>query len=205
MYSKKIQKLIDLFSRFPGVGPKTATRFVFFLLNQNGKQEIKDLAEAIMELQESLKHCDFCFKFFEGQGNLCEICSDGSRDRTLLCVVEKETDLVSIENSKIYKGLYFVLGRTLRTLNKEELDDFPLKELKQRIQSPKKFGIPTSFQEIILGLNPTVEGETTVLYLKRELKDLNKKITRLGRGLPVGGELEYADPETLRSALEKRS
>jgi len=206
MYSNKIQKLIDLFSRFPGIGPKVAGRFVFYLAKLTDK-EVKELANAILEVKNSLRPCGFCFKLFEpseAQSNLCEICSDNSRDRTILGVVEKEADLVSIEKNKPHKGIYFILGETPSSFKQENMKSLKVKELKQRIEKAKAFGVAADFKEIILALNPTIGGEAATLYLERELKDLNKKITRLGRGLPSGGELEYADRETILSAFKNR-
>jgi recombination protein RecR len=215
MYPKTIQKLIDLFSKFPGVGPKTAARFVFYLTTEKNKNEPEDLARVIASLK-NLRVCNFCFKFHESKNSLCEICSDGSRDKNLLCVVEKETDLVSIENNKIYKGLYFILGGTVNSLKKQDIEKLRIDELIQRIKKPEEFGLSGSdFKEIIIATNSTVEGEATALLLERKLKDLDKKtrldspsaarrVTRLGRGLPTGGELEYADRETLLSAFRGR-
>lgn len=203
-YPEPIQKLIDYFVKFPGVGPKTAARFVFYLLETNNS-EIKELPKAISELKNSLKVCKFCFKFFETNGGLCEICADRSRDKNTLCIIEKQTDLASIEKNKIYKGLYFILGATISNLKEENIKKLRIEQLENRIKNPEKFGMPdVSLNEIILALNPTVDGEATALYLERTLKPLNKKITRLGRGLPAGGELEYADIETIRSAFERR-
>jgi len=200
MHSQKIQKLIDSFAKFPGVGPKTASRFVFFL-TRNNEQENQDLAQGIADLKKSIKQCQFCGKWHENENSLCDICKNNARNKNLLCIVANETDLVSVENTNLYKGLYSIFNATLKNNNKE----LKIQELKNKIKSPENFGINNgNFQEIILGLNPTVEGETITLYLDRELKDLNKKITRLGRGLPVGAELEYADEETLGSALEGR-
>ncbi len=203
MYSKTIQKLIDLFSRFPGVGPRTAARFVFYLLAKE-KEEIDELIFQLSELKEKIKFCQFCFNPFEGEKNLCQICLDLSRDKSLICVVEKEQDLAAIEKTKKYRGYYFILGGTVSTLKKEEIEKLRIDELIERIKNPEKFGVKASFKEIILALNPTTEGEATALYLERKLKNLGKKITRLGRGLPIGAELEYADEETLGSALEGR-
>jgi recombination protein RecR len=196
MYSPSIQKLIDLFSKFPTVGPRTAARFVFYLLRLQ-KEEIKELTSAILKLQENIKLCKFCYKSFETEGELCEICRDSRRNKTLICVVEKETDLIPIEKTKKYQGLYFILGGTIPALKKEELKKLRIKELLEKVKS-------SEIKEIIVAINPTTEGEATALYLERLLKPLNKKITRLGRGLPVGAELEYADEETLSSALESR-
>ena len=205
MYPKSIQNLIDLFSKFPGIGPKTAGRFVFYLL-ENNNSENEDLAKLISQLKSSLKSCKFCFRFFQGNNDFCEICSDKSRNKNMLCVVANQTDLTSIEKNKIYKGLYFILGGTVSNFKKESIEKLRINELIERIKFPEKFDISNaSFQEIILALNPTVDGEATTLYLERKLKSLNKKITRLGRGLPIGGELEYADRETLASAFKGRS
>jgi recombination protein RecR len=203
MYPKTIQKLIDLFSRFPGVGPRTAARFVFFLLGKE-KKEIDELIFQLSKLKEKIKFCRFCFNPFEGEAELCQICKDQSRDKSLLCVVEKEQDLASIEKTKKYKGYYFILGGLVSRLKKEEIEKLRIEELISRIKNPEKFGVQANFKEIILAMNPTTEGEATALYLERKLKNLGKKISRLGKGLPVGAELEYADEETLGSALEGR-
>ena len=203
MYSKSIKKLIDQFSKLPTVGPRTAARFVFYLLNAP-KEEVNSLIESISNLSKEVKLCSFCFKPFEGEGNLCEICGDSNRDRTKLCIVEKETDLGSIEKTKKYPGLYFILGGTVSLLKKEP-EKIRTKELVERIKDPVVFHLfNASFEEIIIATNPTTEGEATSLYLERKLKSLNKKITKLGRGLPTGGELEYTDEETLGEALEGR-
>ncbi len=196
MYPSSIQKLIDLFSKFPTVGPRTAARFVFYLLGLK-KEGVEELTSAISKLKEKVKLCRACFKSFEGEGELCEICQNAGRDKSLLCVVEKESDLVSLEKTKKYKGLYFILGGNVSALKKENIKKLRTAELSVRAEKPE-------VKEIIIALNPTTEGEATTLYLERFLKFLEKKITRLGRGLPVGGELEYADEETLSSALERR-
>jgi recombination protein RecR len=204
MYPKSIQKLIDLFSKFPTVGPRTATRFVFYLRSAD-KKEVKELLTSIINLRKNIKICSFCFNPFEDEGNLCKICTDPARNKNLLCIVEKETDLISLEKTRKYKGLYFILGGTVSKLKKEDLEKLRTKELIEIIKNPQKFGIPNlKIQEVILAINPTTEGEATTLYLERLLKPFNKKITRLGRGLSVGAELEYADDETLGSALEGR-
>ncbi len=197
MYSAIIQKLIDLFSKFPTVGPRTAARFVFYLLKLK-KEEIEELINSISDLKENIKICSFCFNPFEGESKFCEICSNPSRDKNLICVVANETDLRAIERTKKYHGLYFVLGGTLSAVKKSDIGKLRTAELEKRIKNNPKI------KEIILALNPTTEGQATSLYLERLLKPLNKKITRLARGLPVGGELEYADEETLYSALENR-
>ena len=199
MYPKSIQKLIEKFTKFPTIGPRTAARFVFYLL-RIPKEEVSELLKTISELKEKVKTCSFCFNPFEDEEEeLCPICRDNSRDKTLLCIVEKETDLISIEKTKKYNGLYFILG---------DLIDFRKgnKKLTRQNELTKRTNGSTALtiKEIIIALNPTTEAIAATLYLEKLLKPLNIKITRLGRGLPVGGELEYADEETLSSALESR-
>ena len=196
MYPKTIQKLIEIFSRFPTVGQRTATRFVFYLIKRDRK-EIEELSKAILDLKEKIKFCKNCFKPFEGEGEICEICRDKTRDKSLLCIVEKETDLEAIEKTKKYKGIYFILGGPVSAIKKEELKKLRIKELEERLKDRE-------VKEIIIATNPTTEGEAIALYLERKLKNSGKKITRLGRGLPTGGELEYADEETLGAAFESR-
>lgn len=195
MYSPTIQKLISLFSKFPTVGPRTAARFVFYLLKLP-KTEIEEIIKSITDLPETIKLCSFCFNPFEGEGELCEVCRNPQRDKSLLCVIEKETDLMTLEKTKKYQGRYFILGGTASKLKKED-NNIRTDELLAKAKLPE-------IQEIIIAFNPTPEGETTTLYVERLLKPLNKKITHLARGLPTGGELEYADEETLGSALEGR-
>ncbi len=200
MYPKAIQKLIEAFSLFPTVGPRTAGRFVFYLLKAPDS-EIENLIHELDNLRKEIRQCAFCFNPFqavedEQQTGLCIICRDEARDLTLLCIVEKESDLEQLEKTKQYHGRYFILGGVNDILKKDGLQSIRAQELKSRVTDEVK--------EIILALNPTTEGEAGVLYLERLLKPYGKKVTRLGRGLPMGGELEYADDETLRSALEGR-
>lgn len=193
MHSKTIEKLIELLSKFPTVGPRTATRFVFYLIKLP-QEKTDELLKAIRELKSSVKVCPSCFNPFEDSQELCPVCRDASRDKNLLCIVEKETDLMSIEKTKKYHGLYFILGGTVNIKKKGKVR---IKELKERIKNNK-------FKEIIIAFNPTTEGEATRLFIERELKPFNIKFTHLGKGLPVGGEVEYADSDTLSSALESR-
>ena len=205
MYPYSIQKLIDSFSKFPGIGPRTAARIAFYLLRQP-VSEINSLIEDISSVKKNLRQCKACLRFFNSQrkGDLCEICSNKSRKGDVLCVVEKETDLASIEMNGFYKGLYFILGRTISLMKKEDISALRLGELQERIKNPYKLGLQKKVGEVILALNPTVEGQSTVLFLERKLKDLNIKTTRLGCGLPRGGEVEYADKITLLSAFKNR-
>lgn len=193
-----IKKLTELFSRFPGIGRRTAGRFVFYLINQPGAN-VDELATALQELKKSIKLCADCFNPHETQNALCEICQSPSRAKHMLCVVEKEADLLSIENTKRYTGLYFILGGTL-TLRKTDGSNLRIEALKNRVMGG-------NFTEIIVALNPTPEGRSTSVLVGRSLKGLQAsgfKITHLAQGLPVGGELEYADEETLESAFEGR-
>jgi len=197
MYTSSIKKLIELFSKFPTVGPRTSARFVFYLMKKDN-QEIEELIQAIQNIKKEVKTCFWCFNPFEGKGELCEICQNQGRDQSILCIIENETDLASIEKTKQYKGLYFILGGTVSALRKQDIKKLRIKELEQRIKDHSEI------KEIILAINPTLDGEATTLYLERILKPFNKKITRLGRGLPRGGELEYADEQTLKHALDRR-
>jgi recombination protein RecR len=167
------------------------------------KEEVDNLISSISQLKNNIKTCEFCFKPFEPSaetpiGLVCEICRDVRRDRSLLCIVANETDLMAIEKTKKYNGLYFILGGTISAFKKTDIEKLRIKELEEKVKNNREI------KEIILAINPTTEGETTALYLERILKPSEKKISRLGRGLPLGAELEYADEETLSSALEGR-
>ncbi|KKQ76810.1 MAG: Recombination protein RecR [Parcubacteria group bacterium GW2011_GWC1_38_6] len=199
MFSPTIQKLIEIFSKFPTVGPRTATRFVFYLLKLS-QEEIDKMTSAISKLKESVKQCKLCFNNFEGENDLCSICSNQNRDKSILCVLEKESDLESLENVKRYNGLYFILGGTASSLKKNDMKGLRIEELEERIKNQQEIN------EVIIATNPTAEGEAVGIYLTKLLKknSPNTKITQLGRGLPLGGELEYADEETISSALESR-
>ncbi|MDP2864286.1 MAG: recombination mediator RecR [bacterium] len=212
MFSPHIQKLIDIFSKFPTVGPRTAARFVFYLI-KIPEEKVEELIKSIEELKAKIKICPLCFKSFEpaqipekleagkDEGEFCSICQDASRDKTLICIIEKEVDLEAIEKTGKFKGFYFILGGTISKLEKAKQKE----EIEKRIDKLIKRVEKDQIKEIILALNPTTEGQNTSLLLQRKLKNLGiKKITRLGQGLPVGGELEYADEETLSSALEGR-
>jgi recombination protein RecR len=199
MFSPTIQKLIEKFSKFPTVGPRTAARFVFYLLRLP-KEEIEELINSISNLQKNIKICSLCFNPLEGEGTLCSICQDKSRDKSLLCIISNETDLQAIEKIKKYKGFYFILGGTVSALKKADVEKLRIKELEEKLKNEPQI------REIILAFNSTPDGEATALYLERLIKNLpnGRRITRLGRGLPVGGELEYADEETLGAAFEGR-
>lgn len=202
MYPSPIEKLITLFSRFPTIGPRTATRFAFYCLNAP-EEEIDELINGLKDLKDSVKKCSFCFRSVMKDKKLCLACSDKRRDHSTLCVVEKETDLLSIEKTNIYNGIYFILGKTVSPLKKENLKQIRVDELQKRIKDHKNFGFP-KIKEVIIATNQTTEGEATAIYLTRVLNSLKIKNSRLGRGLSTGSELEYADEETLSSALQRR-
>lgn len=198
-----IKKLGELFSRFPTIGSRTAARFVFYLIGQP-KASVDEIITAIQALKNNVKQCSFCFNPFESTGTHCSICESAARNKQLLCIVEKEADLLTIENTKRFQGLYFILGGTLG-LRKTE-NELRIKELQERVKNSK-------FTEIIVALNPTPEGKATSALVERVIKETISakggpasgwKITHLAQGLPVGGELEYADEETLESAFEGR-
>lgn len=209
-----IDKLKDIFRNFPTVGPRTAGRFVYYLVKQP-KEKIDELIQAIMELKNKIRLCQLCFNPFESNGeNFCPICQNPSRNKNLLCVVEKEADLLTIENTlghsptgepKKYNGLYFILGGTVATMRKEDISQLRIEEFKKRISTAPPAG---GFSEIIIALNPTPEGKATSTLVESTIKEVfpapNFKITHLAKGIPVGGELEYADEETLESAFEGR-
>ncbi len=193
-FPEPIQNLINEFNKLPGIGPKTSERFVFYLLKQP-KEEISRLAQVLENLKDKITYCSVCQNVSEK--NPCIICSDQKRSKTTICVVAESHDMASIENTGEFNGLYHVLGGNLNPLENITPDKLKIKELVQRI---KKDGV----KEIILALNPDLEGESTTLYLTKLLKPLNTKITRLARGLPMGSDLEYADEVTLSNALKGR-
>lgn len=193
-YPRSIQNLINQLSLLPSVGPKTAERYAFHLLKKN-EGDLKTLAEAIQELKSKTLLCQRCLAVSDD--NPCPICADQSRLSEVLCLVADQRDLAALEATGQYRGLYFVLGGLISTIEEVSPEDLNIAHLLKRVQQEK-------IQELILALNFTLEGETTALYLSRLFKG-RLKISRLARGLPAGSDLEYADELTLRSALENRS
>lgn len=192
MYPKSFQKLIDSFASLPSVGPKMAERLVLYLFKQD-KDKIKDFSETLLNISE-LKFCQKCFNIAED--NLCEICKSSKRDQQTICVVEEPLDIISIERTRTYNGLYYVLGGLIGIAS-EKASDLKIPELLKRIQ---KEGI----KEMIIAFNPTTEGDATSLYIKKKIQPLGIKITRLAKGLSTGGDIEYADESTLSAALTNR-
>mgnify|MGYP001606483630 CR=1 FL=1 len=198
-----IQKLTEIFTHFPGIGPRQAQRFVYYLLTrQNGT--VQELADAISELKKDISVCSECQRFYEKKNPnsaFCSICSDENRDKSILMIVPRDSDLESVEKNHVFNGLYFVLGGTVPILDKEPEKRIRIQELKGKMERSK------NLKEIILGMNFTPEGENTGDYVRNVIKEIAPeiKISILGRGLSVGTELEYADSETIKNALKNRS
>jgi recombination protein RecR len=186
--------LIEHLVRLPGVGPKTAQRLAFHLLKVP-REDVAALADALVALKDRTRLCQRCFNLCEAER--CGVCLDTRRDGSLLCVVEEINDLMAIEKTREFRGVYHVLGGSLSPLDGRGPDQIRVKELQARLES-------SDVREVILATNPNVEGEATALYLLRVLKPFPVKVTRIARGLPMGGDLEYADEATLARALEGR-
>ena len=193
-YPEPVARLIDALQRLPGIGPKTAQRLTFFLLKRPA-EEVRELSSSLMAVKERIVYCSTCFNVTDQ--NPCRICADPARDGAVVCVVEEPNDLLAMERTGEYRGRYHVLLGALSPLDGIGPDDLKIRELLARLD-----GKGTA--EVILATNPNVEGEATALYLAKLLRPLAVRITRIARGLPVGGDLEYADQVTLSKALEGR-
>ncbi|KKQ46403.1 MAG: Recombination protein RecR [Candidatus Moranbacteria bacterium GW2011_GWC2_37_8] len=191
MYPKAFQKLIKNLASLPSVGPKMAERLVLFLFKQD-IEKIRDFAENLLEIK-NMRICHRCYNIAEGE--LCEYCKDDKRDQHSICVVEEPLDIISLERTKAYQGLYHVLGGVIQVGDSGA--ELKIPELISRIEKEK-------ITEVIFATNPTTEGDATALYLKRKIQPLSIKITRLGRGLSTGADLEYADELTISEALTNR-
>ncbi len=193
-----VTRLIDAFAQLPGIGPKSASRLAYFLLRQPLETSIT-LADALRDLKAHTRLCSVCFNITETDP--CPICADSTRDLSMICVVEEPLDVTAIERARIYKGGYHVLHGVISPINGVGPDELKLSELINRV-SKAQHAQPV--REVILATNPTVEGEQTAAFIQRKLAPLNVRVSRLARGLPVGGDLEYADEITLGRALEGR-
>jgi len=194
-----VDRLIESFLKFPGIGPRQAKRFVYFLAGES-KAYVDNLAKLILEVKSGMKQCGSCYRYFESKNveiDLCSVCSGASRDSSVIMVVEKDVDLENIERTGNFRGKYFVLGGLL-SLAGNGTAEVRLKQLFEKVQKEKP-------AEIILATSATVEGENTNLYIERILEPLKVKITRLGRGLSTGAELEYSDSDTIENALKNRA
>ncbi len=189
-----IARAVEAFASLPGIGPKTAQRLTFHLLRQP-PEAVRELAEAIMNMQDAVHFCSVCGNVTDVEP--CSICRSELRDRSTICVVEDPLAVITLERTRIYKGLYHVLHGALDPFHGITVEDLKIEELVRRVQGGE-------VREVILATNPNVEGDTTAGYLERRLAPLGVRVTRLARGLPVGGDLEYADEVTLARALEGR-
>jgi recombination protein RecR len=191
---ESVTRLVSEFSRLPGIGPKTASRLTYYLLRAPLEQ-VQALGEAVSQLRERITFCSRCFNITELDP--CPVCSDVRRDQQSLCVVEEPLDVLAIERTGEYKGLYHVLHGAIAPVEGIGPEDLRIAELVARVKKE-------SITEVILATNPSLEGEATAMYIRRQLYPLQVRITRLARGLPMGGDLEYADAITLARALEGR-
>ena len=194
LYPQPMNRLIHELSRLPGIGPKTAQRLAFHVLN-TPESEVTKLAEALIEARNRIGFCEICGHMTESSP--CALCSDSGREKAVLCVVEEAKDVIAMEKTRVFKGQYHVLGGSISPVEGVGPDDLRIRELLQRVHAG-------DYREIIIATDPNVEGEATALYLGKILKPLAVKITRLARGLPIGGDLEYVDEVTLGKALEGR-
>lgn len=197
-YPRVIQNLINDFARLPGIGQKTAERLVFYLIKNGERINLAEFGNNLVNVKNEIKHCEVCGNYRVNER--CEICSDAKRDREKLCVVAEVQDIYYLDKTHELNGLYHVLGGLISPAEGIVPDKLRIEELVKRLEEHQ-------IKEVILGLNPTVEGESTIIYLKKILKEkfTHLKITRLSRGLPMGGDLEYADEITLVNAIKNRS
>jgi recombination protein RecR len=196
MLPEPVQKLITALERLPGIGPKTASRLAFYLLS-SPEDVSRLLAEALIEIKTKTGFCQECFNITLADQPICNICASSQRDESLVCVVEEPLDVLALERTGGYQGRYHVLHGVLSPIEGIGPDDLKIKPLIERVRSGK-------IKEVILATNPSMEGDATALYLRQQMAHLDVRITRLARGLPVGGDLEYADQNTLLKALSGR-
>ena len=194
MYSETITKLITQFEKLPGIGHKTAVRSAFFVL-ESPKSYAEEMSKVLIEAKEKVKFCSKCYNITESDP--CEICSSKKRDESVICVVENVKDVVAMEKTHEYRGLYHVLHGCISPMNNITAGDIKIKELLERLSDDK-------VKEVILATNPTVEGEATAMYIARLIKPLGIRVSRIAHGIPVGGDLEYTDEITIIKALEGR-
>ena len=193
-YSPSIEKLVEAFEKLPSIGHKTAVRLAFHIL-ESSKEETDEFVQSILNAKQNLKYCSKCYNISDTDP--CTICANPKRDESIICVVEDVKDIIAMEKTHEFKGVYHVLHGSISPMNGIGPDDIKLKELLQRLD-------PQIVKEIILATNPRVEGEATAMYISKLVKPLGIKVTRIAHGIPVGGDLEYTDEVTLSKALEGR-
>ncbi len=200
--AQPVTNLIEAFSRLPGIGPKTASRLAYFLLRSDPEIAL-NLAQALQELKERTLFCSICHNIADQDP--CAICQDPQRDQSLICVVEEPLDVQAVERTRAFHGVYHVLHGAISPMEGVGPDELKIRELLQRIQEAASSEDRLPIREVVLATNPNLEGEATAMYLAQLLKPLGVRVTRLARGLPTGGDLEYADEVTLSNALAGRS
>ncbi len=205
-YEAAVQRLIDSFGRLPGIGPKSAQRIAFHILKAS-QRDVNELIESIDSAKTTVHFCQVCFNL--AQDRLCSICTSTSRETNTICVVEEPKDMVAIERTSEYRGLYHILQGTISPVDGIGPDQLRITELLKRVTNPSSLGIEeidltTEVTEVIIATNPTVEGDATGMYIARLLEPFGVRVTKLASGLPVGGDLEYADEITLARAIEHR-
>lgn len=210
MFPEPIKKFVDIFSKFPSIGPRQATRLAFYLIS-SGKNKLEETSKVIADLK-TIKICFDCFFVHSNEDNLCNICRDKKRNKNIIMVVEKETDLTSIERAKTFTGRYLILGELTKTGVLEGMQKLRLNHLKTLIKKlpmghsePQNEESHSIAEEIIIATNPTTYGDLNAMIIKKELDGFAGKFSRLGRGIPTGGEIEFADEETLEEALKRRN
>lgn len=196
VFPEPVENLVNAFARLPGIGPKTASRLTFYLLNASDEVSLQ-LAQALVELKRGIAFCKVCFNITLADQELCSICADARRDESSLCVVEEPLDVMVLERTGGFQGRYHVLHGVLSPIEGVGPEDLKIRPLIERVKSG-------AVKEVILATNPSMEGDATALYLRQQLLPLGPRVTRLARGLPVGGDLEYADQNTLLRALAGR-
>lgn len=197
MLPEPIQECINAFARLPGIGPKTAARLTFYLLRDRDSDLAQKLADALVELMDGTDTCPICFNMMNSGRDKCTICASLERDQDIICVVEEPLDLAALERTSAFRGLYHVLHGALSPVEGITPDDLKINELIKRVKAGE-------IKEVIIATNPSMEGDATGMYLQQQLNGYDLKVTRLARGLPMGGDLEYADQNTLLRALMGR-
>lgn len=201
---RAITNLVNVFERLPGIGPKSATRLAFYLLN-TPLSFVEEISSDLLKLKKEIKICNKCFGVSESE--TCEICADDQRNHKLICVVESAIDVLAIENVGGFNGVYHVLGGVINPLNHVGPEELKVDELIEKVQRLVESNSAADNLEIILATNPTMEGEATALYIRKKLREINEeiKLTRIGSGLPMGADLEFADQATLSRAMDGRT
>ncbi len=194
LYTESFSKLIDVFRKMPGVGNKSAVRMAYYILSLSD-DEVRDITDALTNAKQRIGYCSLCQNISEEE--ICEVCSDARRDKSVICVVEQPKDVVALEKTREYTGTYHVLHGCISPMDSVGPEDLKIKELLERVSDG-------SVDEVIMAINPSIEGEATTMYISRLLKPFDVKVTRIAYGIPVGGDLEYADQVTLAKAIEGR-